>query len=242
MCSRPAVSISTVSTPGSMPSLDRLEGHARPGRRPRGRARSAAPTRSPQVCSWSAAAARKVSAAPSTTVRPSPTRTRASLPQVVVLPVPFTPTMSRTGRLPLCGAVCSDRSSCSHAASSSSLAQQRPQLLGPAGAQHLDLGAQVVDHLPGRVTPTSAVMRTSSTSSQVSSSSRSRTAGRAGPSPASSANATAGPAAVTSRPAEGAGARCPAPRSRVAGVSGRPRLGWQPPLARRVRDGGAAGG
>ncbi len=38
------------------------------------------------------AAARKVSAAPSTTLRPSATSTRASLPVVVVLPVPLTPT------------------------------------------------------------------------------------------------------------------------------------------------------
>jgi hypothetical protein len=52
------------------------------------------PTRSPQVCDWSAAAARNVSAAPSTTSLSSATRTRASLPTVVVLPVPLTPTTS----------------------------------------------------------------------------------------------------------------------------------------------------
>ncbi len=55
-----------------------------------------APTRSPQVWSWSAAAARKVSAAPRTTDLPSATRTRASLPVVVVLPVPLTPTTMTT--------------------------------------------------------------------------------------------------------------------------------------------------
>ena len=53
-----------------MPSLDRVEGDATPGRRPRARARSRAPTRAPHVCSWSAAAARNVSAAPSTTRAP----------------------------------------------------------------------------------------------------------------------------------------------------------------------------
>src|SRR5205085_6641285 len=50
------------------------------------------PTRPAQVASWSAAAARNVSAAPRTTVCPSATSTRAILPQVVVLPDPLTPT------------------------------------------------------------------------------------------------------------------------------------------------------
>ena len=77
-----------------------------PGRRPRARARSRRRPGEPQVCSWSAAAARKVSAAPSTTLRPSATRTRASLPQVVVLPVPLTPTTSTTAGRSACGSVC----------------------------------------------------------------------------------------------------------------------------------------
>ena len=66
-CSRPAVSISTVSTPASMPGLTasnatrrRVAALRAAHRRP--------PTRSPQVASCSAAAARKVSAAPSSTV------------------------------------------------------------------------------------------------------------------------------------------------------------------------------
>nr|CRL78401.1 hypothetical protein CPGR_02255 [Mycolicibacter nonchromogenicus] len=57
---------------------------------------TSAPTRAAQVCNWSAAAARNVSAAPSTTRRPSATSTRASLPTVVVLPVPLTPTTNST--------------------------------------------------------------------------------------------------------------------------------------------------
>ena len=70
-----------------------------------------APTRDAQVSSWSAAAARNVSAAPSSTVRPSATSSRAILPQVVVLPVPLTPTTSRTAGCPsACGTVCSVRS------------------------------------------------------------------------------------------------------------------------------------
>ena len=54
------------------------------------------PTLAPQVSSWSAAAARNVSAAPSMTCLPSETSRRESLPAVVVLPVPFTPTMMMT--------------------------------------------------------------------------------------------------------------------------------------------------
>ena len=54
------------------------------------------PTFAPQVSSWSAAAARNVSAAPSMTCLPSETSRRESLPAVVVLPVPFTPTMMMT--------------------------------------------------------------------------------------------------------------------------------------------------
>ena len=66
--------------PSPPAARDGVERDAARGRRPRARARSRAPTRSPQVCSWSAAAARNVSAAPSTTLRPSATSTRASLP------------------------------------------------------------------------------------------------------------------------------------------------------------------
>ena len=71
------------------------------GSPPSGPRTTSAPTRSPQVSSWSAAAARKVSAAPSThgagRRRPAPGR---ACRQVVVLPVPLTPTTSTTaGRL-----------------------------------------------------------------------------------------------------------------------------------------------
>jgi hypothetical protein len=129
------------------------------------------PTRSPQVCSWSAAAARKVSAAPSTTSRSSATSTRASLPTVVVLPVPLTPTTSTTaGRIP------------------------RPATRRPAVHRRVDQGEQVLaqpaphDRLVGGAldrpwcaasrrarssasTPRSAASRVSSTSSQAASSS-----------------------------------------------------------------------
>ena len=52
--------------------------------------------RSAHSSSWSAAAARNVSAAASTTRRPSPTCCDASLPIVVVFPTPLTPTNIHT--------------------------------------------------------------------------------------------------------------------------------------------------
>ena len=57
--------------------------------------------RSAHMASWSAAAARKVSPAARTTRAPRSLSRLASLPMVVVLPVPFTPTKSHTdGRSP----------------------------------------------------------------------------------------------------------------------------------------------
>src|SRR3984893_7218216 len=111
VCSRPAVSMMTAPTPVSMPSLT-ASNATLAGSAPSRSARTVlAPTRSPQVCSWSAAAARNVSAAPSSTVSPSPIRARASLPQVVGSPVPFTPPMGTPAGRPPCLAVCSVRSS-----------------------------------------------------------------------------------------------------------------------------------
>ena len=92
--------MSTTSASISPAGLDRVE-------RDRGRVGAlrserivGTPTRSPHVSSWSAAAARKVSAAPSTTSLSSATSTRASLPTVVVLPVPLTPTTRMTAGRP----------------------------------------------------------------------------------------------------------------------------------------------
>ena len=50
------------------------------------------PTRSAHTTSWSTAAARNVSAAPSTTFFPASLNLCASFPMVVVFPTPFTPT------------------------------------------------------------------------------------------------------------------------------------------------------
>ena len=58
------------------------------------------PVRSAHMASWSAAAARKVSPAASRTERPAADWRRASLPMVVVLPTPLTPTMSQTSGAP----------------------------------------------------------------------------------------------------------------------------------------------
>ena len=55
-----------------------------------------APARSPQIFSCSMAAARKVSPAASMTLRPSARNFAASLPMVVVLPEPLTPTTRMT--------------------------------------------------------------------------------------------------------------------------------------------------
>src|SRR5258707_1280194 len=58
------------------------------------------PLRCAQISNCSTAAARNVSAAQSTTLRPSWRSRLASLPMLVVLPAPFTPTMKIT-RVPL---------------------------------------------------------------------------------------------------------------------------------------------
>ena len=59
-----------------------------------------APSRLAQIVNCSTAAARKVSAAPSTTFLPSPWNMQASLAMDVVLPPPFTPaTMITVGPL-----------------------------------------------------------------------------------------------------------------------------------------------
>ena len=91
MWSRPAVSTSTASVPrlraARSASVSTAEGSA-----PEAPRWKAAPAREAQTSSCSAAAARKVSAAQRRTDRPSPVQPAASLPMVVVLPAPLTPT------------------------------------------------------------------------------------------------------------------------------------------------------
>jgi hypothetical protein len=77
----PAVIASNTTAAGSDPSRART---------------MSTPARSAQTCSCSTAAARKVSAAQMSGFKPSRFSRFASLPTVVVLPVPLTPTMSTT--------------------------------------------------------------------------------------------------------------------------------------------------
>ncbi len=110
VCSRPAVSASTSWMPraparsmaskmtalGSPPSLPRT---------------ISAPLRSAHVVSCSAAAARNVSPAAISTVTPASCCNAATLPMVVVLPTPLTPTKSHTlGLSGSPGSKCNERS------------------------------------------------------------------------------------------------------------------------------------
>ena len=98
-CRRPAVSIITTSTSPSIPALTASKATEAGSAPSTSDLTVATPTRCPQVANWSAAAARKVSAAPRMTSLFSATSTRASLPTVVVLPTPLTPTtMTTAGR------------------------------------------------------------------------------------------------------------------------------------------------
>ena len=94
-CRRPAVSMMRTSAPVSFAAFSASK--ARPAASaPCSPATTVAPVRPPQIFSCSMAAARKVSPAASTTLLPSSRSFAASLPIVVVLPVPLTPTTRTT--------------------------------------------------------------------------------------------------------------------------------------------------
>ena len=95
-CSLPAVSASTTSAPRAAAALT-ASWTTELGSAPELPDTSSAPQRSAQVCSWSVAAARKVSPAAITTDRPCAVSRAPTLPMVVVLPTPFTPTNNQTG-------------------------------------------------------------------------------------------------------------------------------------------------
>ena len=98
-CSRPAVSMSRRSAPSASARASASKARLA-GSDPCGAVITGTPARSPQICSCSTAAARKVSPAAITTFFPAARNWLASLPIVVVLPEPFTPTTSTTcGRL-----------------------------------------------------------------------------------------------------------------------------------------------
>ena len=149
LCRRPAVSMMTTSTSSSMPALTASKATAAGSAPSLSERTVATPTRAPHVSSWSAAAARKVSAAPSSTSRSSATRTRASLPTVVVLPVPLTPTTRMTaGRSPI--RLLAMRRSMSGWTSASRSSRSQPRTVASSVVPvDLDAGAQRVDELGG---------------------------------------------------------------------------------------------
>src|SRR5256886_8591567 len=220
VCNRPAVSMTTTSTPLSVPSLT-ASNATLAGSAPSRSARTvSAPTRCPHVCNWSAAAARNVSAAPSSTVYPSPISARASFPQVVVLPVPFTPTMRTTAGTPLWGEVYSDRSVSSPSwATSSALSRPRTSSgLRVPSTLTLVLSSSTISR--AGTTPTSAVISTSSISSQVSSSSRSLDNRLSRAEPRELCDLASRARSRTSRPADGGGRSISSTPVAAAGVSG----------------------
>ena len=94
-CRRPAVSMMRMSAPSALAALT-ASNAVLAGSEPCSLAMTFAPVRLPQIFSCSIAAARNVSPAASITLRPSPRKRAASLPMVVVLPEPFTPTTRMT--------------------------------------------------------------------------------------------------------------------------------------------------
>ena len=109
-CSRPAVSTITTSTSCSIPVFTASKATDAGSAPSTSDLIVGTPTRAPQVASCSAAAARNVSAAPSRTSLSSATSTRASLPTVVVLPTPLTPTTRTIAGSSPCRETASDRS------------------------------------------------------------------------------------------------------------------------------------
>src|SRR5438067_3252771 len=95
VCSRPAVSTITTSRPRAWAASIASYATAA-GSPPRSEPTKSAPARCAQISSCSSAAARNVSAAATTTECPCCASLAASLPIVVVLPVPLTPTTRTT--------------------------------------------------------------------------------------------------------------------------------------------------
>ena len=238
--------MTTTSAPVSMP-LSTASKATDAGSAPSGPRTTSAPTREAQLCSWSAAAARKVSAAPSTTRRPSATSTRASLPTVVVLPVPLTPTTSSTDGLSSCGSALIERSS---SGCSSEIRTSRSTARASASVRTLllairDRSAVTTDSVT--TGPRSAISRVSSTASQESSS---RSPPPSRPSmlrPRVFCDFASRPRRRSSRPSAGAMASISGAAGSTASGAARPRglarwLGQlnvgDRPLRRVARDGG----
>ena len=124
---------------------------------------------------------------------------------MVVLPVPLTPTMSRTAGRPSCRWVRSARlASVSTWASSSARSMARTSS-GVRVPSTLTLVCKSDVICLAGVTPMSAVIRTSSISSQVSSSSRSRDSRPSSAAPKPPCDLASRARSLTIRPAEGGG-------------------------------------
>ncbi len=133
--------------------------------------------------------------------------TRASLPQVVVLPVPLTPTTSTTaGCRPACWRCRSDavHGRVRRASAAPRAAWPRTSSAG-SGAEDLDLGPQPVDELGGRGDADVGDQQGLLDLLPGASSMSSRTAAPAGPCRASTATRASRPRSRTSRPAVGSG-------------------------------------
>src|SRR5262245_40803757 len=244
VCSRPAVSTMTVSVRSSMPCRTASNATLAGSASSRSERTTGAPTRCPQVSSWSAAAARKVSAAPSRTVWPSPMSARASLPQVDVLPVPLTPTMSTTaGRSP-CLATCSDLSMSGPTCSiRSCLSRPRTSAVPRAPPTRTWVRSSLTICAAGAA-PRSAPTKVSSISSQPCSSSPSRESRLSSTEPNPVWERASRPRSRVIRPASGCGASA----TSVAGApvsAGVSTPGWpvpSPSPRAGPGGGGAAGG
>ena len=163
------------------------------------------PTRSPQVCSWSAAAARNVSAAPSTTCLSSATSTRASLPIVVVLPVPFTPDHQDDGRLRVLAAHLERAVQRRVDQVDQLLAEDLPGLVGRSTpSTRIRVRSFSTSSCVG-ATPTSAVISVVSMSSHVSSSSLSRDSSASRPLPSEPCDRASRARSRTRRPCADSG-------------------------------------
>ena len=188
------MSSSTASAPSSEPCLT-ASNATLAGSAPSGPRTTVAPARAPQVPSCSAAAARNVSAAPSTTCRPPATSTRASFPVVVVLPVPFTPTISSTAGRPSCGRAWTERSSSGRNASVRTSRRSWRACAGGTDGAAGELDAQRLDQLArssrGRGRPAGGSPRRLPTTPRRAHRHR---AGRAGPARTRTGNGRAAPA------------------------------------------------
>src|SRR5438067_2432403 len=164
VCRRPAVSTMTTSRPRDCAASSASYATAA-GSPPRSPPTKSAPARSAQISSCSSAAARNVSAAPSTTERPCSRRRCASLPIVVVLPVPLTPTT----RITLGGPSRPSRPGSPRRAAASSTSASLRSPSSPLASRRRTSSA-----VEG--TPTSAAINTSSSRSQAASSAGSNVA------------------------------------------------------------------